>query len=399
MERIPSHEPNSSSLVDHRTVRAAYPALEHVVYLNVGSYGLMPEPALAVFTKALAEYERYGVASTGNLGEKVAEARALVAQLLVCEPDDVALTGNATDGTNLVLAGLEWRDGDEVISTDEEHESLVHPLLHLQTCKGVRVRWIPVSADPDVMRQRCESAATPRTRLLAFSHVTCETGTRLPVEAMCKWAASRGILSHVDGAHSLGTFSMDVGALGCDFFTSNGHKWLCGPKGTGIFYAHPQRMIELCPAHVGAGSLECADPSTGVADLWPSGRRFEYGTRSNALYAGLAASIDWLSGLGWAEIESYVTHLSSYLRERIAELPYARLLTPQKWEESSPLTAITVEGHEAGELSRSLRERWSIHVRVVPHYDAIRISTAHFNNEADIEKLVNALDTIVQEGA
>ena len=399
MERTPLHEPNSPTLADHGTVRAAYPALEHVVYLNVGSYGLMPEPALAVFTETLTEYERYGVASTGSLGEKVTEARALTAQLLGCEPDDVALTGNATDGTNLVLAGLDWHEGDEIISTDEEHESLAHPLLHLQRCRGIRVLWIPVSPDPEIMRQRCESAVSPRTRLLAFSHVTCETGTRLPVTAMCDWAAGRGILSHVDGAHSLGTFSIDVGALGCDFFTSNGHKWLCGPKGTGLFYAHPQRVIDLCPAHVGAGSLERADPSTGVADLWPSGRRFEYGTRSNALYAGLAASIDWLSALGWAEIESYVSDLSSHLRERIADRPYARLLTPKAWEESSALTTITVDGHEAGELSRSLRERWSIHVRVVPHYDAIRISTAHFNNETDIEKLVNALDTIVQEGA
>ena len=391
--------PNSPTLADHQTVRSAFPALERVVYLNVGSYGLMAEPALASFVESLAEFERNGVASTGKLGEKANEARAHSARLLACDPEQVALTSNATDGTNLALAGLDWEEGDEIISTDEEHESLVHPLIHLQSWKGIRVRWIQVSPDPDTMLRRCEDVASSRTRLLAFSHVTCESGTRLPAAAMCAWAAQKGVLSLVDGAQTLGTFPIDVGDLGCDFYTSNGHKWLGGPKGTGLFYASLQRMIELRPAHVGAGSLERADLESGVAELWPSGRRFEYGTRATALYAGLWASLDWLEALGWNEVERYISGLTGYLKARIAEQPYARLLTPQRWDESSALTTFSVEGHEAGELSRSLRERWSIHVRVIPHYDALRISTAHFNNEGDIDKLLGALDTIVEEGA
>jgi selenocysteine lyase/cysteine desulfurase len=120
------------------------------------------------------------------------------------------------------------------------------------------------------MLERCEAVASPRTRLVAFSHVTCETGTRMPVKAICAWAADRGYLSLVDGAQSLGVFATDVGELGCDFYTSNGHKWLSGPKGTGIFCAGPECLLDLCPAHVGAGSLERVDVDNDVADLWPS---------------------------------------------------------------------------------------------------------------------------------
>ena len=101
--------------------------------------------------------------------------------MLNCDATQITFTGNATDGTNLVLAGLSGKQGDEVIVTDEEHEAINHPLLYLQRSKGVRMRRVQVSPDPDVMRQRCEAVVSDRTRLLAFSQVTCESGTRLPV--------------------------------------------------------------------------------------------------------------------------------------------------------------------------------------------------------------------------
>ena len=384
----------SPTLANHQTVRDAFPALETGVYLNVGTYGIMPAPALTAFLADVEEYERYGIFSTGGVGRKVQETREALAQLFNCEPTQITFTGNATDGTNLVLAGLTWQEGDEVIVTDEEHEAINHPLLYLQCSKGVRMRRIKVSPDPDVMRQRCEEVVSDRTRLLAFSQVTCESGTRLPVASMCAWAAERGILSLVDGAQSLGVFSIDVGALGCDFFTSNGHKWMSGPKGTGVFYASPNRLVELSPAHVGAGSLECTDVNTGQADLWPSGRRFEFGTRASTLYAGLGYSITWLANLGWDNITQYIAGLSGYLKARILERPYLHLLTPVPFEQSSGLTTFVMDEWNAGELSRELWQRARIRVRVIPHYNATRIATAHFNNEADVDILIETLDAI-----
>jgi selenocysteine lyase/cysteine desulfurase len=378
----------------HETVRAAFPGLSAGAYLNTGTYGIMPEPALTTFIDLIADYERYGLFSTSGLHQKMARTREDVAALLGTTASQIAFTGNATDGTNLVLAGLDWKAGDEVITTDEEHEAIVHPLLYLQCTKGIVVRRVRVSADPAVMQRRCEEVASNRTRLLAFSHVTCESGTRLPAAAMCAWAARHEVLSLVDGAQSLGVIPTDADQIGCDFYTGNGHKWLCGPKGTGIFYASPAQLEALAPAHVGAGTLEVADVEACEAIPWSTGRRFEFGTRATALYAGLGESLAWLVGLGWDAITTYTARLSGDLKRRIQARPYLRLLTPEAFSQSAGLTTFVMEGWQAGELSGELMRREKIRVRVIPHYNALRISTTYFNNEEDLDLLMATLDAI-----
>ncbi|MDF1514433.1 MAG: aminotransferase class V-fold PLP-dependent enzyme, partial [Anaerolineae bacterium] len=168
------------NLDNHETVRSAFPALKAGVYLNVGTYGIMPEPALASYLELVQEYERFGLFSTSGIHQKAEETRKSIGQLLGCEATQIAFTGNATDGTNLVLAGLSWQPGDEVITTDEEHESINHPLLYLCQTKGIKIRRIRVSPEPQVMINRCNAVVSDVTKLLAFSHVTCESGSRLP---------------------------------------------------------------------------------------------------------------------------------------------------------------------------------------------------------------------------
>jgi selenocysteine lyase/cysteine desulfurase len=158
-------------------------------------------------------------------------------------------------------------------------------------------------------------------------------------------------------------------------------------------------LLQLCPAHVGAGSLERADAADGTAQLWESGRRFEFGTRAHALYAGLGASIEWLAALGWGEIERYVAGMSDYIKERILERPHLELLTPRAFVQSAGLTTFQVVGSQAGEVSRELAHRGRIVVRVIPHYNGIRISTPCFVNEQDIDTLMAAVDEITASRA
>lgn len=377
------------------TIRAAFPILNDAVYLNVGTYGLMPEPALMIYLGAAAEFERAGVASTGKVGEKVEETRRRIAGLLGTTPAQIAFTRNATDGINLVLAGLAWQPGDEVITTDEEHEALIHPLLYLQRQKGIRVHRVPVSPHPEHMAKHLDAVFNPRTRLVAMSHITCETGTRLPVREICRWASERACLTLFDGAQAVGAFAVDVDELGCDFYTSNGHKWLGGPKGSGIFWSRADRIAGLIPAHVGAGSLEHVDLLDGTANPWPSALRFEFGTRAHYMGAGLGASLDWLEGLGWSNVEAHISALSDTLKEYIEARPYLHLLTPLPFAQSSGLTTFQVADHNAGQLLAQLREQHRIYLRHIPHYNAIRASTAHFNSTADLNRLMEALDQTV----
>jgi selenocysteine lyase/cysteine desulfurase len=379
---------------DCDAVRKAFPVLKDVVYLNVGTYGLMPEPALKGFVQVLSDFEQTGVASSYNAHGKANQTRARIAALMNADPEEIAFTRNATDGIALVTAGMEWQAGDEVITTSQEHEAIQHPLLYLQRERGVRIRTVEVAPEAAVMLPRLEAVYSPRTRLVAMSHVTCETGTRLPAQEICAWAAERNVLSLMDGAQALGVFPLDMRAMGCDFYTSNGHKWMSGPKGTGIFYVRRDKVSCVRPAHVGAGTLEKADFVNGVCEPWMTAARFEFGTRAWALYAGLGESLDWFEKLGWSNVEQHVAGLAEYLRAGIVARPYLRLLTPRLWRDSSGLTSFVVEGRVAGEVSQILREKSRIFVRVIPHYNAIRIATAHFNCQADIDTLFATLDAL-----
>jgi selenocysteine lyase/cysteine desulfurase len=217
------------------------------------------------------------VASDGTFGLKTEETRQRVAALIGAQADEIAFTRNASDGINLVLAGLDWKPGDEVITTDEEHEAVNYPLLYLKNTKGLVIKRLPVSAEAKVMTERLEQARTERSRLVVMSFVTCESGTRLPAQAISGWAAERGLFSLLDGAQVSGVFPVDVRQIGCDFYTSNGHKWLSGPKGTGFFYGRADKLTALSPAHVGAGSLQKIDLQESIAEPFATGPRFEFG--------------------------------------------------------------------------------------------------------------------------
>ncbi|MCC6444031.1 MAG: aminotransferase class V-fold PLP-dependent enzyme [Armatimonadetes bacterium] len=383
-----------TEILDSAEVRRAFPVLAEAVYLNTGTYGLMPEPAFRQFVEILFDLEQRGVAAQGNLWGRVEAVRARVAALMGTEADEIAFTRNATDGINLVLSGLDWQAGDEVITTTEEHPAMHHPLLYLQKRRGIKIKLVEVSPQAEVMLARLESAASRRTRLVAISHVSSETGTREPAEAICRWAASRHTLSLLDGAQALGVFPIDTRRVGCDFYVSNGHKWLCGPKGVGIFFGRKDRLTGLSPAHIGAGSLERADIATGEAEPWSTALRFEFGTRAWPLCAGLGASLDWLESLGWEAVEQHMAALSGYLKERLSNRPGLRLLSPLCWEESSALTTFAMNGWKGDDLCNALRERWNIHVRPVGLYNAVRVSTAHFNCREDVDMLVKRLEEL-----
>jgi selenocysteine lyase/cysteine desulfurase len=382
--------------LDLGRVRAAFPVLNDVVYLNVGTYGIMPRPALEAFQALQADFEARGVAHGPAMGEKSEETRRRIAALIGAEAGEIAFTRNATDGINLVLAGLDWQRGDEVIITDEEHEAVNHPTLYLKRTKGIVVKRLPVSPEAEVMLARLTEAVTGRTRLIVMSLVSCETGTRLPGQAISAWAAERGILTLFDGAQVSGALPLDVRAIGCDFYTSNGHKWLSGPKGSGFFYGRRDKLGVLSPAHVGAGSLEKVDLEAQTAEPFTTGQRFEFGTRAWPIQGGLGFSLDWFESLGWDNVYGHIEALSAHLKDCIQERPYLKLLTPVPFAASSGLTSFVIENQVAQQVSNQLRERWKIYTRVIPHFNALRIATAHFNSTDDVERLMRGIEEIVR---
>ncbi|MEX2425729.1 MAG: aminotransferase class V-fold PLP-dependent enzyme [Thermomicrobiaceae bacterium] len=326
-----------------------------------------------------------------------------MAQLINASSSEIALTRNASDGINYVLAGLAIPAESTIITTSEEHPAVLLPLALAQQSLDGNVAMLDLGESDDAILERLGKLLTAGgTSLAIFSHVSCETGRRLPIEGMCALCRRHGVWTLVDGAQSVGQFGVDVAAIGCDFMTGNGHKWLCGPKGTGFLYIQEDRINDLVPPYAGDGSVDPRFDRTrfsgdGVPPDWGfrgDAQRFEFGTRNWHLYGAVADSIDELRELGFESIQNHVAALSSNLKAALRERRGVAVHTPDRWDDSCGLVTFSVDGWEGTTLSDRLWTEHNIIQRRVQIPSAVRISCAHYSSQDDIDQFLNALDLI-----
>jgi selenocysteine lyase/cysteine desulfurase len=325
-----------------------------------------------------------GVGLFHRQAEANARAREAAARLINAGPNDVALTQNTTHGMNLGVAAIDWREGDEVVSTLTEHPGCLMPLHAAGKRFGVELNLVP----SPVTAEKIEAALTPRTRLIALSHVDWTDGRVLPLAEICALARDRGVLTLVDGAQSVGNIPVDVPAAGADMYAFTGHKWVLGPEGMGAFYVRPGLPVHS--PNVGYQSLSGpADfDKHGDYELRPDARRFEASTMSAALAGGFAEAADATRERG-EEGFAGIRRLADGLMERLSGLP--RVSLRSALPAGSGLVSFEIEGVEAKDAAeRLLRQRFV--VRFVPaQRPYIRASTHLFNTEAELEALTEAV--------
>ncbi|MGA7671418.1 MAG: aminotransferase class V-fold PLP-dependent enzyme [Nitrolancea sp.] len=390
---------SSAGSLDLHRLRGALPILADVTYLNTGTVGIMPVPVLERHIAAITSYEVGGHVAQPEAQEGYEKARSALAKLIGATPESLALTRNATDGVNLVAAGLKLDPSTVALTTDQEHPAVILPWSAAERRGGAKLELFPIGSTPEETLETFKKALKPSTSIAIISHVSCETGQRLPVEEMCQICRERGILTMVDGAQSLGQFPLDVGKIGCDFMTGNGHKWLAGPKGTGFLYVAPDALPLVDPIHVGDGSVSPrfdrvalgAHPGTADWGFAETASKFEFGTRNWHTYAALPASIDYLASLGWSNVEAHCAALSDELKRRLSAEPGVTLHSPTAWEDSSALVTFGFDGWNGVELSQRLWNDFRLIQRRVQVPNGIRISCAYFNSDADLDALFDGL--------
>ena len=344
--------------------RAQFPVLERIAYLNAGSMGPL---ARATVQAMRAELERdfaggrSGKAYVDHVFELRAELRANLAALVSTHPEQVALTGSTTDGCNIVIAGLRLGPEDEIVTTSDEHFGLIGP-AH---ASGARV--VVVAPDPDAI----VAAVTPRTRLVALSHVLWTTGQVLPVRALRE---STGIPILVDGAQSVG--AIPVAAAGLDFLTISGQKWLCGPDSTGgLVVADPERLRVARPSYFSQRSHE----PDGSFDPWPDARRFEHAWTSAGSIAGLLAALDLRPPWSFERAAETAERCRDLLLEAGLDVVVpAERATLVSWHATNERPAVVVE-----RLARR-----AVVVRDLPRTDLVRASVGWWTSEDDLQRLV-----------
>jgi selenocysteine lyase/cysteine desulfurase len=354
----------------------------------------MPEPVakeLQRLVTLLEEEGPYNPEVSEGLRSGYDACRRRVAHLLGADESEITLTPNVTTGANIVANGLAWRPGDEVILSDEEHPGGALPWANLRLREGVAIRQVAVRGDHGRMLEELAGLITPRTRLIYVSHVSCVSGTRLPVREIAALARERGVLSMVDGAHAVGTRPVDVKELGCDFYTGCGHKWLFGPQGTGFLYLRGRRLEEVRQIWLGAGSTSSWDEETlAVVPLATAGR-YEFGTRPWMLFNALDVAIGFKQELGLEAVQAHTVPLASALKAALADLPGVRLRTPLDVEASASLVAFEMPGLGEEHLGERL---WKEHRIILPYNLQerwTRVSVACFTRWEELERLVNLL--------
>lgn len=393
-------------MIDLSHLRAGIPALAQSVYLNTGTFGPLPTVVADEIRRVYGEIEQRGTFSPAIFWQMELEGfeavRSRVAALLHAQPAEIALTRNVTDGINIVLHGMSWQPGDEVILTDQEHPSGTVPWLALAERTGVVLRWLELPSGieaaqrsaPEVVDEitsRFERLLSPRTRLAMLSHVSCLTGQKLPVERLCQMARQAGVLTLIDGAHAEGQFAVDVQALGCDFYAACGHKWLLGPQGVGMTYVRQDHVERLRPLWLGWDVAQPFERAARSYQLQATAARFEQSTRPWPLYLAFGKAIELVEGIGLNEIESRVRQLRRQFVAEVTAVPGVELLSPADPALGTGLVTVHVVGWPFDALQQLLWDEHRIITNVIREFNALRFSIAFFTTQAELDTAVEAL--------
>ena len=378
-------------------VRASLPATGAGIYLNTGSLGPLPIDSHRAMVE-VAEHElRLGRATEDDhldLLQRMAEARAGVAAIVVADPDAIALTHATSDGLNIAAWALDWRPGDRIVTTRFEHAGGLGPLYSLRDRLGVELVMLDLGDGGDDARtlRAFDEAIVPETRLVSVSHVAWTTGAVLPVAQIAALAHERGAVVSVDGAQAVGAIPVDVGAIGADWYAIPAQKWLFGPAGMGALHVAPAFLDRARQTF--AGSFSYADHDlAGGAQRHPTARRFEASGYHRPSVVGMARSLGWLSmfvGLEWVHRRGGA--MARAAADRLASIPGVELVTPR--QRMATLVTFRIGGWPAQGAHDELSRRTFAILRTVPPLDALRISVACFNTAAEIERFAAAVELL-----
>lgn len=354
-------------------LRAQYPVLDSVAYLNAGTCGPLPAAAVragGVAGRAASDHGR-GNAYFEELMWVRERLRAAYAGVIGAQPEDVSLTTSTSDGMARVLSSLSLQRGDEVLTADDEHPGLYGPLAAARAHLGIDVRAVALADIAD--------AVTPRTRLVACSHVSWISGAFAP-DALASLGEQVPVL--LDGAQAAGAVPVDVGELGCAFYAAAGQKWLCGPVGTGLLWVAPswrERLAVTTPTWVNLSA-----PGDGLeAEPWPDARALDTPALSYEVMVAAMTAHDVLDVVGWSAVHERATGLAATLAERLDST--GRTVAPRgnstlvAWEQPNPDAAV----------ARLARE--GVSVRSLPGTPYVRASVGAWNDKSDLEQLLAAL--------
>jgi isopenicillin-N epimerase len=367
---------------------AAWTIDPRLAYLNHGGFGAAPASVLAKQQEYRAAMERNPVGFLAReLPDRLDSVRDRVARFLGADQQGVVFVGNATEGTQSVIAQARLGPGDEVLTTDHCYPAVLAQLHRAVAAAGAELRVAPVPLPASSLVSIADavlSRLSPRTRLLVVDHVASCSGLVFPVEEIVAHCRGLGVPVLVDGAHAVGLLPVDLGRLGADFWVGNMHKWVCAPKASAVLHAAPQWRDALRPLVASHGVSLGYQPA------------FDWtGTRDPSAILAVPAALDFFDRAGWPTVRLH----NNDLARRGAQLVADRIGTGYPHDDTLaaamrlvPLPAPLAEA-EARALETRLLEEHGVVVPVTNHggWRWLRVSAQLYNTLADYERLADGL--------
>ena len=386
--------------LDLNRIRSDFPALGESIYMNTGGTGPLSRQMVDSITSQYRAAMEGGPdipSIKGPINEEFEKARGTVADFFGVTPEEIAMLRSISEGLSTVAYGMDWHPGDEVIVTEEEHPTGIMVWLNLEAERGIKIRRMPLPEDRSEMLAGLDALINDCTKLVCISHVTTDTGTRLPAKEICDLAHARGVPVALDAAQSAGQFQVDLRDMDCDFYAGTGHKWLLGGWGTGFFYVKRDWVERLKVSWTGSQAGVLDRQTMADLEFLDTAHRFEFGGRHTVLYGAMGKAIEYLDGVGIDTIETRSLQLADRLKAGIAEIPGATLRSPESHEFSTGIVTFSLAGLQGDELNSQMFERWRILGRPALQHSAMRLCCAFFTEDREVDTIIEAISTLANE--
>jgi selenocysteine lyase/cysteine desulfurase len=373
-------------------IQQAYTVSPNIINLNNG--GVSPQPKVVqetfeTYNRLSNEAPSYYMWRTLDQGREA--LRASLAEIAGCSPEELAIDRNSSEALNTLIFGIKLEKGDEVVLSKWDYPTMMNAWKWREKRDGIKLVWVnhpTVSENADELSKRYTDAFTSKTKVVHITHVINWIGQVMPVRQIADVARSKGILSLVDGAHSFAHLDFKIPDLGCDFFGTSLHKWLCAPFGTGMLYCKKEKIASIIPLFPGE------KPESD--DI----RKFEgLGTRSFPTELATGRSVDFHNGIGSARKFQRLHFLKEYWSQKAKAISGVTIQTPSSPKFSGALCVFSIEGMKPADIEAELFKKQGIHVIPIDYenINGVRVTPHVYTTLGDLDRLVTGISDIASK--
>lgn len=356
--------------------------------LNLNNGGVSPQPKIVQdahirfyqFCNEAPSYYMWRILDEGREG-----LRSKLAELAGCDAEELAINRNATEGLNTIIFGLNLKAGDEIVLTKQDYPNMINAWKQREKRDGIKLVWLNLNLpeeNEDAIVQQYVNAFTPKTKIVHITHLINWTGQFLPIKKIADEAHKRGIEVIGDGAHSFAHTDFKIPELGCDYFATSLHKWLCAPFGSGLLWIKKEKIKNIWAL------LSNTEPDG--TDI----RKFEsLGTRSFASEMAIGNAIDFHNVIGSKRKEERLRFLTDYWNDKVSGLKRVSFLQPKNKKLYCAISNIAIDGIKTADVANILHNKYKIHTVAIDweNVHGVRVTPHVYTSLKDLDRLVKAV--------